>query len=103
MTAGRDFLLAELGRFVATSACGSLPQEILQKAQACVLYGLAVAIASVRAPQARQAAQAVDREATAGAAGSAGGAGAAGRATAEDSTGSKGDVIDAEVVDEGKQ
>jgi len=71
MTAGGDAILAELGRFVATTAYGNLPQDVVQKAQACVLYGLAVAIASVRAPQARQAAQAVDREAAAGAAGSA--------------------------------
>ena len=71
MTVQGDTILAELGRFTSTIACASLPPEIVQKAQACVLYGLAVAVASVRAPQAWQAAQAVDREGAAGAAGGA--------------------------------
>ena len=71
MTNGRDATLAELGRFVSTAESGSLPPDIVRKAQACVLYGVAVAVASVRAPQAWQAAQAVDRESATGAAGSA--------------------------------
>ncbi len=64
-----DAILARLGRFTATVACERLPQNIVQKAKACLLYGLAVGIASVRAPQPRQAAQAVDRESSAGAGG----------------------------------
>ncbi len=69
MTHEPDAILAELGRFVETSACDRLPREVVRKAQACLLYGLAAGIAAVRAPQARQAAQAIDRESTAPAAG----------------------------------
>lgn len=60
-----DATLATLGRFVAAAACERLPQAVVQKAKACLLYGLAVGIASVRAPQPRQAALATDLESSA--------------------------------------
>ncbi len=62
MTTAHDGILAELGRFAAAAACERLPEPIVHKAKACLLYGLAVGIASVRAPQPRQAAEAVDCE-----------------------------------------
>ena len=69
MSKSSDEILARLGRFIAAAACEQLPQDIVQKAKACLLYGLAVGVASVRAPQPRQAARAIDREASARAGG----------------------------------
>lgn len=62
-------ILSGLGRFVAAAAYEQLPPDIVQKAKACLLYGLAIGIAAVRAPQPRQAARAIDLEASAGACG----------------------------------
>lgn len=64
-----DAILPRLGRFAAEAACERLPQDVVQKARACLLYALAVGIASVRAPQPRAAARAIDRESPAGAGG----------------------------------
>ena len=66
MTAAHDGILAELGHFVAAAARERLPEPIVNKAKACLLYGLAVGIASVRAPQPRQAARALDGELSSG-------------------------------------
>lgn len=66
LTTAQDEILAELGRFIAAAACERLPEPIMHKAKACLLYGLAVGIASVRAPQPRQAAEALDRESSPG-------------------------------------
>ena len=64
-----DAILAKLGRFAAEIASERLPPDVVQKAKACLLYALAVGIASLRAPQPAQAARAIDRESSAGAGG----------------------------------
>lgn len=69
MSNSSDEIPATLGRFIAAAACEQLPQAVVQKAQACLLYGLAIGIAAVRAPQPQQAARAIDRESSAGASG----------------------------------
>ena len=65
-TTEHDGILAELGGFVSATTCKRLPEPIVHKAKACLLYGLAVGIASVRAPQPQQAAQALDGELSSG-------------------------------------
>ncbi len=62
-------IVTELGRFIAATAYEQLPQAVILKAKACLLYALAVGVASVQARQPRQAAQAIDDEASAGAGG----------------------------------
>ena len=67
MTTAHDRILSDLGEFVAAADCARLPESIVQKAKACLLYGLAAGVASLRAPQPAQAARAADLESTAGA------------------------------------
>lgn len=51
--------LNELARFAASADCDRLPVEIVDKAAACLLYAMAVAVASMRAVAPRQAALAL--------------------------------------------
>ncbi|MBM3357630.1 MAG: MmgE/PrpD family protein [Betaproteobacteria bacterium] len=68
MTEG-DAIFARLGRFAVETRCERLPPQIVEKAKALLLYGLAVGAASLRAPQPGQAARAIDRESPDGGAG----------------------------------
>lgn len=61
-TAVRGAGLDALARFAAHADPAALPADILQKAQACLLYGLAVGVASRAAAAPRQAAAMMDFE-----------------------------------------
>ena len=52
-------ILDDLARFAAAVDARTLPAGVVDKARACLLYGLAVGAAGVRGAQAQQAAQAV--------------------------------------------
>ena len=54
--------LAALARFTAELELNALPEVVIDQAKACLLYGLAVAIASTKADGSRIAAAAVDGE-----------------------------------------
>jgi 2-methylcitrate dehydratase PrpD len=54
--------LAELARFAERTRLDALPADVVRQAQACLLYGLAVGIASVQAVAPRRAADALDWE-----------------------------------------
>ena len=51
--------LRALAGFAAASDTRRLPSEVVEKAKACLLYGMAVGIACMRVKQPAQAAQAV--------------------------------------------
>lgn len=61
-SAARGTALEALARFTACVDAARLPQPILRRAQACLLYGLAVGIAAVEAKSPRAAAAALDLE-----------------------------------------
>ena len=69
MSNNSEEILSTLGRYVAAAAYEQLPQDIMQKAKACLLYGLAIGIAAVRAPQPGRAARAIDLATPAGGSG----------------------------------
>jgi len=59
-------ILARLGSFATEIDCDRLAAPIVHKAKALLLYGLAVGVASLRAPQPAQAARAIDRDSSDG-------------------------------------
>lgn len=67
MTTTADDGLAQLGAFAATLRCSELPQSLVEKARACLLYGAAVGIAAQIAPQPRLALAATGGSAASGA------------------------------------